>query len=69
MQKKLNLLMVFVNRMHTSNQHNLVQITTRLTIEGDGLFLRMQECEIHIDDFKDNIEKLAEENNNLKRGC
>ena len=59
--------MVSVNRMHTPNQHNLVQITT-LTIEEDGLFLRMQECEIHIDDFKDNMEKLAEENNNLKRG-
>ena len=61
--------MVSLNRMHTSNQHNLVQIMTTLTIEEDGLFLRMQECEIHIDNFKDGMEKLAEENNNLKRGC
>ena len=41
--------MVSVNRMHTSNQHNIVQITTTLIIEEDGLILRMQECEIHID--------------------
>ena len=64
--EKLNLLMFAINKMNTSWQYKLDKIQEALTLDEEGIFPRLQDCETNIDDHAERISVLEEENKKLQ---
>ena len=63
---KLDLMMMAINKINTSFHYKLDRFTSVLTDEEDGVFPRMRDCERDLDEFRDRINVLEEENEQLK---
>ena len=64
-EEKLNLMMFAINKINTTFQYKLDGMTNILTDEEDGVFPRLRECEREIDEYKDRIDGLEEDNAGL----
>ena len=65
-EEKLNLVMFAINKLNTTWQYRMEQITGALTCEDEGVLPRLRDCEQTNDTHADRIEVLEEENKRLR---